>query len=103
MKVYRVYGYPGGSRSIRAIHYHGALLSVFASSAKEALEIVGNNIWLSDTYTVGILEFYERNKNGSLLSCGCRVHGSPVFDHGFGKRKVNALLKEHNCPKTILV
>lgn len=97
-KVYVVF--PSGTGfSSKTIDYHGVAIYVAAVSIKQAYYLAGNRVWVDDIdQPRGIIQHYQRGgdpRGWYRLWDGCLIHGGLSIEHGDGKRKIIAGMREH--------
>lgn len=97
-KVYELYPYRGGY-TVMSRHYHGTMVYVLASSAKQALSLAGRGAWINPRAATlsGIVLIYTRD-DGRRLWCGCAGHHiEDMLQNGSSLQAVRELIRLHRC------
>lgn len=99
LKIYTLYGSPGGSLSAKTSDYLGELMNVAAVSIKQAYYFAGNNKWAeSPENPAGIVEYYRREAGAPgdhFLWCGCRIFGGLAIKHQSSAAATRKAMAKH--------
>lgn len=101
IKVYDLYPRWGGF-SVKTIDYFGTVLSVAATSVRQAYAVAYKEIWIDsdDVRPVGIVSIYCTG-TGTTLWCGCLGHDNMggIVRHGDGITALRRAIESHHCAR----
>jgi hypothetical protein len=95
LKIYDLY--PGGRRGFtnQSVEYRGTVYHIAANSIKQAYWCAYNHHWISGPNETGIVVIYDRSRGYRLWDdCEGHEYAIPVR-HGYGVRKINDAIREH--------
>lgn len=101
IKIYELYP-RRGSFSVKTDDYDGTMLTVAATSVRQAYAMAHHDNWISadDVHPVGIVSI-DRRHTGTTLWCGCSGHGvtGGSVRHGAGITALRKAIEAHRCPR----
>jgi hypothetical protein len=94
LRVYELYGQPGGSLSARSVDYDGDLLHVVAVNIWQAYFFAANDRWAKGPDdSAGIVEWGQRNHGWTLWDGQEGLVSGTGLEHGDRPRRIRELMR----------